>query len=231
MARDKADTARSGVNEHVIALGDLVSPPQQILHGHPLEHHRGSLFIAYAVRQLYRPVGGKQAFCRIRAERAYVADAITDLDVGRAGADRDHLPCPLIAGNERQPDGRRIHAHSKIRVDEVDAGGMVLDLDLTRARVRHGNILVSQHFGPADLVYSHRCDHCCHSCPDCTHRWALAAMSLSGGAGSSLPACLWGGAFAIGRPYNKEIKPDKQQACRHPHRRMQLINESTDCEH
>ena len=42
---------------------------------------------------------------------------------------------------------------------------------------------------------------------------------------------LWYRAFAVGRADNKEIKPDKHQACRYPHSRTQVINESDNGEH
>ena len=137
LAGDETDAAGGGMDEHVVALLHLVGTPQQVLHRHALEHHAGGLFVADLVRQLHRPVGWQQPLGRIGPERRHIADAIADLDVADPGPDGDDFARPLIAGDERQPDRRGIHAAAEIGVDEIDAAGVVFDLDLTGTRRRH----------------------------------------------------------------------------------------------
>jgi len=95
----------------------------------------------------------------VAAERHDIADAIADLEVGDAGADRDDLAGPFIAGDKRHADRRRIHAHAEIGIDVIDAARMLLELDLPRPRRRHLDVLECQHLGTAGLVYAHRRNH------------------------------------------------------------------------
>src|SRR5262249_48918254 len=99
----------------------------------------------------------------------------------------DHSRPPLVAGYEWQPDRRWIHAAAEIGVDKIDPAGVVPDLDLAGTWRRHRNVLVGQHVRTARLVYSHRCDHYCHSLLDlhAPRTGPAAAMSLSGACGSS----------------------------------------------
>ena len=78
------------------------------MHGHALEHHGGGLLVADVVGKLHQRAPPALPFGRIAAERTDKADAVTDLDVGDAGADRDHFAGAFIAGDERHADRRRI---------------------------------------------------------------------------------------------------------------------------
>src|SRR5262249_23931998 len=117
----------------------------------------------------------------------HIADAVADLDVADPGPNRDDLARPLVAGDEWQPDRRGIHAAAEVGVDEIDPAGVVPDLDLAGTWRRHRNVLVGQHVRTARLVYSHRCNHCCHSLLDlhAPRTGPAVAMSLSGACGSS----------------------------------------------
>ena len=129
------------------------------MRGHALEHHAGRLLVADVVRQLHRAIGRHQPLLRIAAERHHIGDTVADLEIGHAGADRDHLAGAFIAGDERHADRRRIHAHAEIRVDEIDAAGVLLDLDLARAGRGDLDLLVGQDFGTAGLVNPDCRDH------------------------------------------------------------------------
>ncbi len=159
LTRNEADAARSGVHQNDGALADLEGAVEQILHGHALEHHRRCLFVADVVRQLHRAVGGQQTLRRIAAERRHVGDAVAHLDVGHVGTYGGNGSGALIAGDERHADGGRIHAHAEIGVDEIDAAGVLLELDLARARRADLDILEGQNFRTAGFVYAHCCDH------------------------------------------------------------------------
>jgi hypothetical protein len=98
-------------------------------------------------------------FCRIGAKRHHIADAIADLEVSDARADRDDLAGPLIAGDERHANRRRVHAHAEIGVDVVDAARVLLELDLPRPRRRYLDVLECQHLGATGLVDAHRRYH------------------------------------------------------------------------
>ena len=73
--------------------------------------------------------------------------------------DRDHLTGRLVAGDERQADRRRIHAHAKVRVDVVHAASVLLQLDLARAGSRNIDLLERQDFWTARLMHPDRCNH------------------------------------------------------------------------
>src|SRR5262249_48758498 len=89
----------------------------------------------------------------------YERHPIPDLDVGHAGADGDNFAGTFVARDEGEPDGGRIHAHPEIRVDEIDAGSMLLDLDLALAGRGNLNVLVRQSLGTAGFVNAHCRDH------------------------------------------------------------------------
>jgi hypothetical protein len=61
---NEADAAGGSMDEHVVALLHAIGSPQEIFHGHALEHHAGGLLVADLVRQLHRslrrqqPLGG-----------------------------------------------------------------------------------------------------------------------------------------------------------------------------
>jgi hypothetical protein len=159
LAGDQSDAAGGGMDEHDGALADLEGAVEQILHGHALEHHRGGLLIGNVVRQFHRAIGRQQAFGRVAAERHHIGDAVADLDVGNARADRGHLSGAFVTGDEGHADRRGIHADAEIRVDEIDAAGILLDLDLALPRRRDFNIVQCQNVGTAMFVYAHCCDH------------------------------------------------------------------------
>src|SRR5581483_8833771 len=78
LAGSETDAAGGSVNENGVALLHLEGAGKQIFDRHALEHHRGGLLVADALRQLHRAVGGQQPLRRIAAERRHIADAITD---------------------------------------------------------------------------------------------------------------------------------------------------------
>ena len=147
------------MHEHDRALAHLEGAVDQVLHGHALEHHAGSLLVADIVGQLDGAVGRHQTLGRVAAERAHIGDAVADFQVGDARPDCDHLARALVAGGEGHADGRRISAHAEIRVDEIDAGGVRLDLDLALPGRRNVDVLISEDFGTARLVNTHCRDH------------------------------------------------------------------------
>src|ERR1700680_3879783 len=220
LACNQTNTARGGLDEHVVAFLHLVGLPHQVLYGQPLEHHGGSLLVADICGELHCTVCGQQSLRRIGAKPRDIADAVTDLDFGDTRADPDDFAGALVTGDERQADGGWVHAHAEISVDEIDAAGMIPDLDLPGAGLRHGNILVSQDLRAPHLVYSHCCDHCCHSCSDVFSTWrpdGSGAPSLSeagGSSGSRKPLRMIG--LTVGRAYREKIERDDQQSRRDP---------------
>ena len=48
LAGYQADATGCGMDQDGVSGLDLVSPPQQVLHGQPLEHHRGRLTVSRA---------------------------------------------------------------------------------------------------------------------------------------------------------------------------------------
>ena len=131
----------------------------QIFRRHALEHHGSGLFVADIRRQFHRAVGRHQAFRRVAAERHDISDTVADLEIGDAGSDRDHFAGRLIAGDERQADRGRIHAHAKIGVDEIDAAGVLLDPDLALARRADFDLFVGQNLGAAGLMNAYCSNH------------------------------------------------------------------------
>lgn len=80
--------ARRGVDQNDIALSHFADLANQILRRHALEHHRGALLIADAVRQDNQAVGGHNPRFGISALRSVaVGDAIARLDVDDARTD------------------------------------------------------------------------------------------------------------------------------------------------
>ncbi len=159
LAQDEADAARRRMDQHVHAFAHLEGAVQQILDRHALEHHAGGLLIVDRVRQLDGAIRRQVAFGRIGAERHHIADAVAHLEVGDARPQRQNLSGAFVAGDERQSERRGIEPAAKIRVDEIDAAGMVLDAHLALAGRRQLDVLVGQDFGPAVFVHPHRCDH------------------------------------------------------------------------
>ena len=110
-------------------------------------------------RHLHGTVGRDIALGRIAAERKHRRDTVADLEIGNAGADRNHVARAFIAGDERMAAGRRIGAGAKVSVDVVDAGRGLLDADLTRSRGGKLDVLESQNLRTAGLVNPNRRYH------------------------------------------------------------------------
>ena len=95
----------------------------------------------------------------IATQRSDKRDAVADFEVGDAGANRHDLAGAFVARNEWHADRRRIHAHAEIGIDEIDAAGMLLDLDLALAWRGDLDIFVGEDFGTTGFVNAHCRDH------------------------------------------------------------------------
>ena len=98
LAGDQTDAARGGVKQQRGAGPDLIGLPQQVAHRHALQHHGGAGLVVDAVGQLDQPVRRHHPFVRVTAERARVGAAVTDLEIGYAGADSHDFAGAFAAG-------------------------------------------------------------------------------------------------------------------------------------
>ena len=159
LAQDETDAAGRRVHQNRMALLDLEGAPHQVFGRHALEHHAGGLVVADIGRHRHGAIGRNEALGRIAPEREHRRDPVADLDVGHAGADRDHIARAFIAGDERVAARRRIGALAKVGVDVVDADRALLDADLVRPRRREVDILEGQDLGTAGFVHTYRRNH------------------------------------------------------------------------
>ena len=116
-------------------------------------------------------VGRHQPFGGVATERGDVTDAVAGLEFGDAGTHRDDFAGAFVAGDERQADRRRVHAHAKIGIDEIDAASVLLHPDLARPRRGNIDLLECQNLGSADFMNS-----------DCSNHFPLLSyVVVSGG--------------------------------------------------
>ena len=82
LAGNQANAAGRGVEQHRVAGLHLVRAPDQVLHGHALEHHRRRGLVSDAVGELQQPVRRHDAYFRVRTRRsAGVGNAIAYPDM------------------------------------------------------------------------------------------------------------------------------------------------------
>ena len=62
LADDQADPAGGGVDQDRVAGADAEGAPQQVLGGHPLQHHRRGAPLVEPVGEFDQAVGGNQPF-------------------------------------------------------------------------------------------------------------------------------------------------------------------------
>ena len=159
LARQQADAARRGVDQHPMSGLDLEGLVQQIPDRQPLQHQHGALLVGDVVGQLDQLVPGNVALGGIAAEIEIVGDAVAGMKIGDAGPDRHNLAGGFIAGDERQPR-RLVEAGAVIDVDEVQADGMLADANLAGSGRRHVDGFVNQGFRTTHLVHAHGLGHC-----------------------------------------------------------------------
>ena len=105
LAGHQADTAGRGVVQDRLAALQREDLAEQVLRRHALHHQRRGAAVANAVGQRDQHLGRHHAHVGVRALRPeQVADAVADLDVGDALADRlDHADRVTA-----QPVGQRL---------------------------------------------------------------------------------------------------------------------------
>ena len=159
LAEDQPDAAGGSVNENVHAFVDLERAAQEVFGRHALEHHGGGLLVADIRRQFDGAIGRDDAFGTRNRRAPPLADPVADLEVGDAGPTAMTSPAPSLPAINGRPTGRRIHAHAEIGVDEIDAGRVLLDPDLSLPGRGQLNLFIGQNLGPADLMHAHRSNH------------------------------------------------------------------------
>ena len=147
LARDEADPAGRGMEQDGVAFLDLVGLPDEVLGRHALEHHRGRLLIGDAVRQHDQAIRRHDPLLGIGAVgAARIGDAVADLHVGDARADRlDH------AGRLRPEaawQGGRVDARPHIGIDVVEADRRVPDTGFARPGLADVDLLPDENLGP-----------------------------------------------------------------------------------
>ena len=120
-----ADAAGGSVHQDILAGLDRVAALHQVFDRHAFEHAGGQLLVCHEVGRM------QQARCRVVAvagasaqhRAADVANAVTDLEVGHAGADFLNHAGRFGAQARRQVD--RVHARADIDVLKVKTDGGV----------------------------------------------------------------------------------------------------------
>src|SRR5690606_30206114 len=127
------DAAGGRVEQDGLPALQPVGAAEQVLDREALEHHRGGGLEADTPGELHQRLRRHVAQLRIRARRAIaVRDAVADLDVRDAVADRRHDAGALepdLAGHRL-----RVQAVAEIDVDVVQPDRVVAHLRLARTR-------------------------------------------------------------------------------------------------
>ena len=133
LAGDEADASGGGVEEDGVARLHLAGAVQEILHGHALEHHRGSGLVVDPVGDSDNAGGGYEARLGIGAHgRRGVGDAVARSEIGDIESHGLHR----AGGFEPRREGalgNGIEAAAVIGVDVVEADRGVTDADLAGA--------------------------------------------------------------------------------------------------
>ena len=159
LAGDRADAACGGVEQDGLAGLHAIGPPQQVLRGHALEHHRRGLLVADAVRERDQAICGHQPALGVGADRRR--------GVGHA-LPRPQVAHPLAHGldhagafeprRERQLR-RRIQTAAEIHVDVVQSDRRLPNQRLTGPGRPDVGVLEAQDLRSANLVHAHDTRH------------------------------------------------------------------------
>ena len=88
LAGNQAYASGCRVEEHRHSRLDTKCPPQQVLGGHPFQHHGGGLLVGHGIRDLHDPVAGHPAGLAVGTRgRRGVGDPITGAKSRDAGTD------------------------------------------------------------------------------------------------------------------------------------------------
>src|SRR5262249_53581824 len=125
---------------------------REIVGGHALEEHGGRDIHPDSVGNLDRAGGRDRLYLGVGAERAFVADAISDREVGDTLPESDHGAGGFGAWNEWQR--HVVHAAAPIHIDEIDAGGSDANEQLAGTGDRVRDVLVAKNVWASGLVYT-----------------------------------------------------------------------------
>ena len=157
LAGDEAHAAADRVEQDRVPGLHLIGPPDQVLYGQALEHHRGALFETDSFGKDAQAVGGQVAHLAIGSQRACVGHPISRLKGRHAGPYGFDHPCALVSGHRRK--SHFVQAGALVDVHEVDPAGMMPDPGLARAGISHFHILPAQHFGATVVMEADRLGH------------------------------------------------------------------------
>ncbi len=162
LAGDEPDASGRRMKDDGVARLHLVKALDQILDGHPLEHHRGGLLGRDAVGNLHDARRRDVARFTVAADRlqrraARVDDAVAGLELGDAVADGFDDARRLAADAARQRD--LVDAAAMVRVDVVEADRFVAHADLAGAGRREIHVLPLHDFRSTLFVNPDRFRH------------------------------------------------------------------------
>ena len=147
LAEEEPDTAGGRVTEQDGVGTDVVDLSEQVLHRHPLEHHRGRDPLVDLVRQADESVRRDDHPLGVGPHRpASVGHPVADGQPS-PGADRLDHAGGLHAEPAREPGG--VQAGAEVGVDEVQADGGVAHEDLARSGIGDVDLDPVEHLGAA----------------------------------------------------------------------------------
>ncbi len=151
LTQDEPDTTRGRMDEDRVALGHLVSTPQQILSREALQHHGRGLWVGDSLRHLDQAVGRNVASFAVRAGLGEdVSHPIPDTKSPDLLAEGGDDARGLAAQAVRQLE--RIESGSLVDIDVVETDRGVTNLSFVRPGTAELYVLITEDFSTAVLI-------------------------------------------------------------------------------
>jgi hypothetical protein len=152
LAGDQTNTTGSSMEENRISFLDTKSAPQQVLRGHSLQHHPGSLLITDGVWQSNQAVGRDQALLGIGTWwLPGVGDTITRRDIINTRTCSNDNTRTFHSRSCRKIT-QRIQPCAVINIDKIKTDRSLTEMNFARPRLADLDLLSAQHLWASGFI-------------------------------------------------------------------------------